>query len=85
MATQPLSRLTLDLGRFRVSDVLVDGRPAKYTHRQHKLRVTPARPIPDGTAFRVDVRYVERTDVALIGSLLPDLTITANVTMRVER
>jgi aminopeptidase N len=57
VATQALSRFTLDLGRLRVSGVLVDGRPAKYAHRQHKLRVTPARPIPDGAGFRVDVRY----------------------------
>jgi aminopeptidase N len=57
VATQGLSRFTLDLGRFRVSDVLVDGRRAKYTHRQNKLRVTPARPVPEGIEFRVDVRY----------------------------
>ncbi|MGK5683543.1 M1 family metallopeptidase [Actinoplanes sp. URMC 104] len=54
---QPLSRFSLDLGRFRVADVRVDGRPAKYTHGHGKLRVKPERPIGYGATFKVEVRY----------------------------
>ncbi|MEV6599874.1 M1 family metallopeptidase [Actinoplanes sp. NPDC051346] len=57
VATQPLSRLTLDLGRFRVQDVRVDGRPTKYAHRPDKLHIRPERPIGAGDTFRVDIRY----------------------------
>ncbi len=57
VAVQPLSRFTLDLGRFRIHDVRVDGRAAKYTHRPNKLHVRPERPIGVGETFRVDVRY----------------------------
>jgi aminopeptidase N len=57
VASQPLSRFTLDLGRFRVQDVRVDGRPARYTHRPDKLQIRPERPIDAGSAFRIEVRY----------------------------
>jgi aminopeptidase N len=57
VATQSLSRLTLDLGRFRIQDVRVDGRPAKYAHRPDKLQIKPERPIDAGDTFRVDIRY----------------------------
>ncbi|MFI7541826.1 M1 family metallopeptidase [Actinoplanes sp. NPDC049599] len=57
VAVQPLSRFTLDLGGFRVETVRVDGRPAKYTHRRHKLQISPERPIGAGDTFRVDIRY----------------------------
>ncbi|OJF09444.1 M1 family metallopeptidase [Couchioplanes caeruleus] len=57
VAAQPLSRLTLDLGRFRVQDVRVDGRPAKFAHRPDKLHIRPERPLGAGAAFRVDIRY----------------------------
>ncbi|WP_106965037.1 M1 family metallopeptidase [Amycolatopsis orientalis] len=56
-ATQALSRLTLDFGEFRVSRVLVEGKPAKYTRRGRKLQVKPARSMPAGTEFQVEVRY----------------------------
>ncbi|WP_229070187.1 M1 family metallopeptidase [Actinoplanes sp. DH11] len=56
-AVQPLSRFTLDLGRFRVQDVRVDGRPAKFDHRPHKLRIRPERPIGYGAIFTVEIRY----------------------------
>ncbi|MEU4669515.1 M1 family metallopeptidase [Amycolatopsis sp. NPDC023774] len=58
VATQALSRLTLDLGEFRVSRVLVDGRPAKFVRRGLKLQVKPARSMAADTEFRVEVRYV---------------------------
>lgn len=44
-ATQALSRLTLDFGEFRVSRVLVEGKPAKYVRRGLKLQVKPARSV----------------------------------------
>ncbi|MQA08176.1 MAG: M1 family peptidase [Pseudonocardiaceae bacterium] len=58
VATHTLSRFTLDLVDFRVQRVTVDGRPARYTHSQHKLRVKPAQSIAQGAEFRVEVRYV---------------------------
>ncbi|WP_412734749.1 M1 family metallopeptidase [Krasilnikovia sp. MM14-A1259] len=57
MALQPLSRFTLDLGRFRIQDVRVDGRSARYAHRPDKLQIRPERPIGVGDMFRVDIRY----------------------------
>ena len=57
VATQALSRFTLDLGRFRIQEVRVDGRPVKYAHRPDKLQIRPERPIAAGATFRVDVRY----------------------------
>ncbi|QRP49000.1 M1 family metallopeptidase [Amycolatopsis sp. FDAARGOS 1241] len=58
VATQALSRFTLDLGEFRVSRVLVDGKPAKFARRALKLQVKPAKSVPAGTEFQVEVRYV---------------------------
>lgn len=57
VATQDLSRLSLDLVGLRVQKVTVDGRPAHWAHRGEKLHVTPPAPIDDATAFAVDVRY----------------------------
>jgi aminopeptidase N len=56
-ADQPLSRFTLDLGRFRIQDLRVDGRPARYTHRPGKVQIRPERPIGVGETFQVDIRY----------------------------
>ncbi|GGL08037.1 M1 family metallopeptidase [Mangrovihabitans endophyticus] len=57
VADQPLSRFAVDLGRFRIHDVRVDGWPVKYTHRGHKLSIKPRGPIGAGETFRVDIRY----------------------------
>ena len=38
-----------------------------------------------GDPVEVAVRYVSRTDLPLVGPLLPDLTLTASVVMRIER
>lgn len=58
VAEQALSEFALDLGPFRVDRVLVDGaRPARYTHRADKLRIRPARALPAGASFTVEVRY----------------------------
>ena len=57
VSTHALSRFSLDLADLRVRRVLVDGQPAKFTHRGGKLRVRPARPIAADAQFRVEVRY----------------------------
>jgi aminopeptidase N len=57
VATQALSRFSLDLGRFRILQVRVDGQPARHTHRSDKLHIRPERPIEAGDTFRVEVRY----------------------------
>jgi aminopeptidase N len=51
-----MTGFSLDLGQFRVDRVVVDGKPARYTHRAGKLRIT--HPIRAGAPFTVDVRYV---------------------------
>ncbi|BCB77841.1 M1 family metallopeptidase [Phytohabitans flavus] len=60
VATHGLSRLSLDLAGLRVAQVLVDGAPAKFAHVRHKLHVRPARAVPAGAEFRVEVRYSGR-------------------------
>ncbi|GAA3580181.1 M1 family metallopeptidase [Amycolatopsis ultiminotia] len=57
VATQALSRFSFDFGEFRVARVLVDGRAAKYLRRGLKLQIRPARSVPAGAVFRVEVRY----------------------------
>ncbi|WP_086847991.1 M1 family metallopeptidase [Amycolatopsis kentuckyensis] len=57
-ATQALSRVSLDFGEFRINRVLVDGKPAKYLKRGAKLHVKPAKSIPAGGSFVVEVHYV---------------------------
>jgi aminopeptidase N len=57
VATQPLSRFSLDFGRLRVAEVRVDGRPVKFLHRPDKLQVKPERAIGVGDSFRIEVRY----------------------------
>ena len=58
LATQPLSRFSLDLGGLRVAKVTVDGRrPARYAHRGQKLHVWPAAPVEVGAGFVVEVHY----------------------------
>ncbi|MCW2881084.1 MAG: peptidase [Sphaerisporangium sp.] len=56
-ATRSLSSFALDLDALRVTGVLVDGAPARFTCHGGKLRVTPVRTLHEGTLFVVDVRY----------------------------
>ncbi|SEH01802.1 Peptidase family M1 [Nonomuraea solani] len=56
-AAEPLGVLDLDLGRFRVAGVTVDGVRTRYTHGQGKLRLTLPRPLPAGARAGVEVRY----------------------------
>ncbi|WP_280714597.1 M1 family metallopeptidase [Kitasatospora sp. MAP5-34] len=56
-AGEPLREFALDLAEFRVGRVLVDGKAVHYTHRAGKLRIRPAKPLPAGAAFTVEVHY----------------------------
>ncbi|TCP51854.1 peptidase M1-like protein [Tamaricihabitans halophyticus] len=57
VATVALSRFSLDFGPLRVKRVQVDGRLAKYTHSEQKLRIRPARALAPGARFTVEVSY----------------------------
>ena len=57
-ATQTLSRLSLDFAEFKINRVLVNGKPAKYVKRPGKLHVRPAKSLPAGTRFTVEIHYV---------------------------
>ncbi|GIF72990.1 aminopeptidase [Asanoa siamensis] len=57
VADRTLPEISLDLGIFRVDQVLVDGVAARHSHRAGKLRIRPARPLPAGAPFTVTVRY----------------------------
>ncbi|MCB5178820.1 M1 family metallopeptidase [Streptomyces antimicrobicus] len=53
----PLAEFFLDLARFRVGRVLVDGRAPHHVHRGGRLRIRPAEPLPAGAAFTVEVHW----------------------------
>ncbi|SHN25821.1 M1 family metallopeptidase [Actinacidiphila paucisporea] len=52
-----LREFVLDLAGFRLQRVVVDGRPAHYSHRAGRLRVRPAKAVEAGAAFTVEVHY----------------------------
>ncbi|MEV4510208.1 M1 family metallopeptidase [Dactylosporangium sp. NPDC049525] len=56
-ATQNLSRFNLDFMDLTVEDVTVNGRRATWSRHADELVVTPARGLPVGRPFVVDVRY----------------------------
>jgi aminopeptidase N len=58
-ATQNLSRFDLDfLGPLKISKLTVDGRPASYQRTgAQELVITPARGLPAGRPFTVEVAY----------------------------
>jgi aminopeptidase N len=58
VATQALSRFSLDLAGFKIGRVLVDGKPAKFTQRPQKLTVKPAKSLAPEAKFTVEIRYV---------------------------
>ncbi|MGW2014232.1 M1 family metallopeptidase [Streptomyces sp. NPDC001927] len=53
----PLTEFHLNLGEFKVGRILVDGKAPHYAHRAGKLRLRPAKPLPAGAAFTVEVHY----------------------------
>jgi aminopeptidase N len=83
VASAPATTLDLDFGSLRVERVLVDGRPARWTHRGGKLRIrgrflvdTPfpveirygGRPEPVHTRYWGDVGWDELTDGVIVAS-----------------
>ena len=56
-ATQALSQFNLDLNGLQVSQVRVDGRPARWRHVGDELTIVPQRAIAKRSRFRVVVRY----------------------------
>lgn len=56
-ATQSLSRFNLDLDVLTVRSVLVDGRPAAWTHQRGELTVLPVAGLPVGRTFTTVIRY----------------------------
>jgi aminopeptidase N len=57
VATQDLRRFDLDLRRFTLGSVTVDGRPARVLRDGQELLITPRRPLRRGSAFTVVVPY----------------------------
>ena len=57
LATQDLSRMSLDLQQLNVHKVTVDGKDAAYSHEGRKLVVTPPSGLPKNTRFVVAVTY----------------------------
>ncbi|GAA3379530.1 M1 family metallopeptidase [Streptomyces sannanensis] len=53
----PLTEFHLNLAEFKVGRVMVDGRVPHYTHRGSKLRIRPAKPLPAGAVFTVEVHW----------------------------
>ena len=57
VTTQDLSRFSLDLYGLAVDFVSVNGAGAAFEQREHKLNITPAAPLAEGTALRVAIAY----------------------------
>ncbi|PPK70563.1 M1 family metallopeptidase [Actinokineospora auranticolor] len=57
VATQALSRFSVDLSGLRAGKVTVDGKAVRHAQRGRKLVITPQRPLADGARFTVDIRY----------------------------
>ena len=60
------------------------GTAASATARAHGLAPVEVTSTVGGGMVTVTVRYVERTDVPLIGALLPDVHVEASATMVLE-
>ena len=56
-ATQDLASFSLDLDGLTVHSVGVDGLAARFEHEGAKLVITPARGVPEGRKFTVEVEY----------------------------
>ena len=73
-ATQGLSSFNLDLIGLTVRGVEVDGVTATWSRTEHELTIVPATPIPDGSAFTVQVRY-DGVPITAYDPFAPDLQI----------
>ncbi|MBK5221003.1 MAG: M1 family metallopeptidase [Thermoleophilia bacterium] len=61
-ATQRLSRFSLDLFGMRVTEVSVDGEPARFNRGRDKLKIEPRTPVRRGERFETLVRYEGRPE-----------------------
>jgi aminopeptidase N len=57
VATQNLSRFSLDFDGNTITSVRLDGGPVAFARHDEKLVITPARPIRAGTPLRLAVAY----------------------------
>ncbi|PKH42167.1 Peptidase family M1 [Nocardioides alpinus] len=55
VARADATSVTLDLAHLRVSRVLLDGKPARYSHRGSRLKITAG--LEDGQEFELRVKY----------------------------
>ncbi|MFB9908811.1 M1 family metallopeptidase [Allokutzneria oryzae] len=62
VATQELSRFTMDFAGGTVSEVQVNGQRAPFAIEGEELVITPARPLRKGRSFTTEVRYVADRD-----------------------
>lgn len=81
---------TVHAAREAARAVAVDGRPgvaerAAIDAGRDGCRAAVARPDEVGSVLRVTLTCPAPTEVALVGPLLPDLTVTTTAAMRVER
>lgn len=59
VATQALSEFSLDSAVAQVRSVKVNGQPATFRTDREKLIVTPAKTLPAGRAFTVEIQFVD--------------------------
>ncbi len=81
---------TVHAAREAARAVAVDGRPgvadrAAADAGRRGCRAAVHRPAEVGAVLSVRLTCPTPTDVALVGPLLPDVTVTASAAMRVER
>ena len=57
IADRPITEVVLDFAALRAERVRVDATPVRHVHRDGKLRVRLARPVPAGAVFVVTVTY----------------------------
>ncbi len=69
-ATQDLSHFDLDFVGFQIDSVQISNQPATFVHNGHELVITPAAPIPNGSAFTSEVRY-KGTPQSMTSAALP--------------
>lgn len=56
-ALEDLDHVDLDLHHLHVEKVLVDGTPARYSHKRGRLTVRPLEPLAEGATVEIAVMY----------------------------
>ncbi|MFD9825048.1 M1 family metallopeptidase [Streptomyces violascens] len=74
VAKQDLSEFSLDAAGMKFKSVTVDGKPAAFQSQGEKLIITPARAVPNGKAFLVEVAYIADRSAAPPSPAIPDQT-----------